>query len=135
MSATDKHGTHYPLTPPGTAYARQPADPQTHRPERVHWSLDDIHYDAIDPTRIVDNPYLFYMLAAASLVEINSDLYTHNLLEYFDGDTDVTDWLARNWQHEEITLEPVNREFLPIVLSAKEEGDVEVAAEFVGALR
>ena len=39
------------------------------------------------------------------------------------------------WQHEEITLEPVNREFLPIVLTAKEEGDVEVAAEFVDALR
>ena len=39
------------------------------------------------------------------------------------------------WQHEEITLEPLNMEFQPIVLTAKEEGDVLIAAEFVGALR
>jgi DUF2075 family protein len=39
------------------------------------------------------------------------------------------------WQHEEITLEPLNREFQPIVLTAKEEGDVVLAAEFVGTLR
>jgi hypothetical protein len=42
------------------------------------------------------------MLAAASLVEINSDLYTRNLLEYFHDDTDVTNWLMQDWQHEEI---------------------------------
>ena len=39
------------------------------------------------------------------------------------------------WQHEEVTLEPLNSEFKPIVLTAKMEGDVEVAAEFVTALR
>jgi hypothetical protein len=42
------------------------------------------------------------MLAAASLVEINSDLYTRNLLEFFHDDIDVTNWLAQDWQHEEI---------------------------------
>ena len=39
------------------------------------------------------------------------------------------------WQHEEITLEPLNTEFQPIVLTAKEEGDVVLAAEFVDRLR
>jgi DUF2075 family protein len=39
------------------------------------------------------------------------------------------------WQHEEITLEPLNSAFKPIVLTAKEEGDVVLAAEFVGTLR
>jgi SOS-response transcriptional repressor LexA len=39
------------------------------------------------------------------------------------------------WQHEEITLEPLNTDFRPIVLTAKEEGDVVLAAEFVAALR
>lgn len=72
------------------------------QPERGHWSLEDIPYDTIDPAQISDDSYLFYMLAAASLVEINSDLYTRNLLEYFRGDTDVTNWLAQDWQHEEI---------------------------------
>lgn len=39
------------------------------------------------------------------------------------------------WQHEEITLEPFNNDFQPIVLTAKEEGDFVVAAEFVDTLR
>jgi hypothetical protein len=39
------------------------------------------------------------------------------------------------WEHEEITLEPLNAAFQPIVLTAKEEGDVVLAAEFVGTLR
>lgn len=39
------------------------------------------------------------------------------------------------WQHEKITLEPLNEEFRPIILTSTMEGDVEVAAEFVKALR
>jgi len=39
------------------------------------------------------------------------------------------------WLHEEITLEPLNkREYKPIVLTAKQEGDVVVVAEFVEVL-
>jgi SOS-response transcriptional repressor LexA len=43
--------------------------------------------------------------------------------------------LVQYREHEEITLEPLNTDFQPIVLTAKEEGDVVLAAEFVGALR
>ena len=75
---------------------------QKRKPEHEHWSLADIPYDSIDPTRIAGDSYLFYMLAAASLVEINSDLYTRNLLQYFHDDSDVTNWLAQEWQYEEI---------------------------------
>ena len=39
-----------------------------------------------------------------------------------------------SWEHEQITLEPLNGEFQPIVLTAKEEGDVAVAAEFLRVL-
>jgi DUF2075 family protein/SOS-response transcriptional repressor LexA len=39
------------------------------------------------------------------------------------------------WQHEEITLEPLNKDFDPIVLTAKEEGDVVVVAEFIKPFR
>jgi len=35
------------------------------------------------------------------------------------------------WRHIEVTLEPVNREFAPIVLSADDEAEVHVVAEFV----
>lgn len=71
-------------------------------PARGPWRLADIPYDMIKPAQIVGDLYLFYLLAAASLVEINSDLYTRNLLQYFHGDAEVTDWLAQHWQFEEI---------------------------------
>ncbi len=72
------------------------------QPAHGSWSLADIPYDVIDPTPIAGDACWFYMLAAASLVEINSDVYTRNLLEYFRGDTEITDWLAQHWQQEEI---------------------------------
>jgi len=109
MSAKDKHRPDYSTSLPQKVYQQKLhglraglVKLQKHKPERGHWSLTDIPYDTIDPTRIASDPYLFYILAAASLVEINSDLYTRNLLEYFQGDTDVTDWLVQHWQHEEL---------------------------------
>jgi hypothetical protein len=71
-------------------------------PPRAHWSIEDVPYGLIEPSRVVDDEHLFHMTAAASLVEINSDIYTDNLLEYFRGDAEINDWLARHWQHEEI---------------------------------
>ena len=68
----------------------------------ARWSPADIPYGLIEPSQVVDDGYLFYMVAAASLVEVNSDLYTRNLLEYFSGDAEITEWLAQHWQHEEI---------------------------------
>ena len=109
MTAADKHTQDCPASPSGIVHKQElhdlqvePVQLQKHEPERRRWSLADIPYDTIDPTCIAGDPYLFYMLAAASLVEINSDLYTRNLLEYFHGDTDVTHWLMQDWQHEEI---------------------------------
>ncbi len=72
------------------------------RSAREHWSFGDIPYGLIERSRVADDTYLFYMVAAASLVEINSDLYTRNLQEYFRGDAEINDWLVRHWQHEEI---------------------------------
>jgi len=109
MTAADKHAQDYPAFRSDREYKQElhdlqvePVRLQKHKPERGRWSLADIPYDTIDPTCLAGDPYLFYMLAAASLVEINSDLYTRNLLEYFHGDTDVTHWLTQDWQHEEI---------------------------------
>jgi hypothetical protein len=69
---------------------------------RADWSPGDIPYGMIETSRVADDLYLFYMVAAASLVEINSDLYTRNLLEYFRGDPEINSWLAQQWQREEI---------------------------------
>jgi hypothetical protein len=71
-------------------------------PFPARWSADDIPYGLVDTSRVTDDIYLFYLVAAASLVEVNSDLYARNLAEYFRDDAEISDWLARHWQHEEI---------------------------------
>src|ERR1700722_10940959 len=66
------------------------------------WSVEDISFDTIDPSLIHDNSELFYLLAAASFVEITSDLYTKNLIEFYRGNLEIEDWLANYWEHEEV---------------------------------
>lgn len=66
------------------------------------WSVDEISFDTIDRTLICDNTELFYLLAAASFVEITSDLYTKNLIEFYRGNSEIENWLANYWEHEEV---------------------------------
>jgi rubrerythrin len=69
---------------------------------RRHWSLDDIAWEALRRDAVRDNEPLFYMLAAASLMESATDLYTANLIEHFAGDDEVTRWLRDYWLAEEL---------------------------------
>src|SRR5438876_3200606 len=71
-------------------------------PPRGPWRLADIDYDAIDPLRVRDDPTLFEVVTLASFIETGSDLYAHNLAEYFDDDPEVAGWLTRSWEHEEV---------------------------------
>src|SRR3954463_948820 len=66
------------------------------------WSPDDIPYDALSHDRACDDSHLFYIVASASFVEITSDLYTCNLIEYFRHDGEIVDWLENVWQKEEL---------------------------------
>jgi hypothetical protein len=66
------------------------------------WSVGDIPYDSIDASLIHDNTELFYLIAAASFVEITSDLYTRNLIEFFQGNPEIENWLANFWEPEEV---------------------------------
>lgn len=70
--------------------------------DRHHWSLDDIDFNAVDQDRVKDNVTLLYLIASASFVEITSDLYTRNLVEYFAGDDEIQGWLQSRWEHEEV---------------------------------
>ncbi len=67
-----------------------------------HWTLDQIPYEAIVREQVVEDRSLFYLLAAASFVEITSDLYARNLVEYFAGDPPLQRWLAERWEVEEM---------------------------------
>jgi hypothetical protein len=69
---------------------------------RRHWSLDDIPWQSLRRDAVERNEALFYMVAAASLMESATDLYTANLIDYFAGDAEVTGWLEDYWLPEEL---------------------------------
>ncbi|MGE5220612.1 MAG: ferritin-like domain-containing protein [Chloroflexota bacterium] len=71
-------------------------------PRDRHWRIDDIPYASIERARVAGNRELFYLLASASFVEITSDLYTRNLVDYFHDDGEVREWIEHQWQHEEL---------------------------------
>jgi hypothetical protein len=66
------------------------------------WTVDDIPYANVDPALMRDQTELFYIIASASFIEITSDLYTRNLIEFYDGDDEIADWLANYWEREEV---------------------------------
>ena len=68
----------------------------------ARWTLGDIAYDAIDADRLRGEARLFQLVAAASFVEITSEIYTRNLIEYYEGDQEVIAWLEHGWQREEV---------------------------------
>jgi hypothetical protein len=74
----------------------------TSRPGRAAWSLADIRYDTIPCERIRADRDLFYLVTSASFVEITSDLYTRNLVDYFERDPAVVRWLTEEWEPEEL---------------------------------
>ena len=67
-----------------------------------HWSLEDIPLECVEIGRVRPREELFLLLAGASFVETGSDLYTHNLVEQFHGDAEVSWWLTNRWQPEEL---------------------------------
>ena len=66
------------------------------------WTLDDIAFSGINGDSVRGHDSLFYLVAAASFVEIASDLYTQNLVQHYAADGEVTAWLEASWQHEEV---------------------------------
>ena len=73
-----------------------------HRPGEASWSVAEIPFHAIARERIRDDTPLFYLLASASFIEITSDLYTRNLVEFFSDDRDTIEWLKQRWEPEEL---------------------------------
>jgi hypothetical protein len=68
---------------------------------RLPWSMEDIPYDAVERSA-VDNEGLLYLVASASFIEITSDLYTRNLVAFFEDDSGIVDWLTHHWEPEEL---------------------------------
>jgi len=66
------------------------------------WTLNDMPLESIDRSLVVGRDDLLCMAAAASFTESGADLYTANLLAFFEDDQEVGDWLRRRWLPEEL---------------------------------
>jgi hypothetical protein len=66
------------------------------------WTLESLPFDRIELDRIRPCEELFFLLCSSSFVESGSDLYTRNLVEHFDGDTELQTWLGEHWEREEL---------------------------------
>jgi hypothetical protein len=71
-------------------------------PHQRDWSVEDIPYASVRAERVRTDKNLFYLLTAASFVEITSDWYTQNLIDYFQGDAEVEEWLKQVWEPQEL---------------------------------
>ncbi|HUK60059.1 MAG TPA: ferritin-like domain-containing protein [Stellaceae bacterium] len=69
---------------------------------RPHWTLDDIPYGEIDRDAIAGDRCVFHLIASASFIEISSDAYTRNLVEYCSDEPEVVGWLKHGWEGEEV---------------------------------
>lgn len=66
------------------------------------WRLEDIDLSRIERNLVRDDETLFYLLCSASFIESGSDLYTRNLVNYYQDDQDVAGWLGQHWEQEEL---------------------------------
>ena len=66
------------------------------------WSLDSIDWRAVRGGAVNDEDPIFYLVAAASFIEITTDLYTQNLIEHFSENPEIATWLTQHWLPEEL---------------------------------
>ncbi|HEX5319084.1 MAG TPA: ferritin-like domain-containing protein [Stellaceae bacterium] len=67
-----------------------------------HWTVDALDWDAVSAAPTGERDSLFYLVAAASFMEITTDRYTRNLIDKFSDDGEITAWLADHWLPEEL---------------------------------
>ncbi|MFV9474276.1 ferritin-like domain-containing protein [Advenella sp. RU8] len=77
----------------------------------MSWSLDNVPYHDIDITAVRSREDLFYLVAGASFIEIAADLYTDNLIEYFNDQPEIMQWLVDYWKFEETRHGHVLRDY------------------------
>lgn len=64
--------------------------------------MTDVPFKAIDHAAVRDRDDLFLLVCAASFIESGSDMYAANLIDMFDDDASVCDWLRDHWEPEEL---------------------------------
>jgi hypothetical protein len=83
-------------------------------PTQQRWSMDSIDWSAIRCGAVDGEDLLFYLVAAASFVEITTNLYTQNLVDRFSENAEIATWLARHWLPEELQHGQALRRYVEI---------------------
>jgi hypothetical protein len=83
-------------------------------PPQQRWSLDSIDWHAVRSGAVDGSDPLFYLIAAASFVEITTHLYTQNLIEQFSENAEISTWLAQHWLPEELQHGQALRRYVQI---------------------
>jgi len=81
----------------------------------IAWGLDSVPWNSIDFELVRPDKNLFYLIAAASFVEIAADLYSENLARHFDDDQEIVDWLQTSWGKEEVQHGETLRKYVKTV--------------------
>lgn len=68
----------------------------------THWTIADLDLSKINIARVRPDENLFYLVTCASFVESGSDLYTQNLVDYYDDEPEISNWLRGQWEVEEL---------------------------------
>lgn len=68
----------------------------------ARWSIADLDFSHIDLQQVQQDENVFYLVTCASFVESGSDLYTHNLVDFFQDNDEISAWLRNHWQVEEL---------------------------------
>jgi rubrerythrin len=79
------------------------------------WNLDAIPWNSIDFELMRQRDDLFYLITAASFVEIAAELYADNLATYFCDDQEIVDWLQTSWKKEEVRHGQTLRKYVETV--------------------
>jgi hypothetical protein len=79
-----------------------PTQMQTANKVALPWRIEDIDLNRIDRAQVACNEDLLLLLCASSFIESGSDLYTSNLVSYFNDDAEVAHWLNNHWEGEEL---------------------------------
>lgn len=66
-------------------------------------TVSSLDLSGLRPELIRDDDEMFLLATSASFIESGSDTYTGNLVEFFAGDADVTQWLRDRWESEELS--------------------------------
>ncbi len=82
----------------------------------MRWNYKDIDYSKANK-EVKDIDFLFYLITSASFIEITSNIYAKNLIEFYKEHPQITRWLEEVWEPEEVQHGKALREYVKSVWS------------------